>query len=139
MLANYVVLGGIASLSGVLRAVVSYVIGRLSDKVGKKVFINAGSLLNSLSWFFRYSLGSALGVTFVSIYSGITSMIFEGPFTAKVYDRVNYHKNRLEYLAFRQMALGLGQLVALAVVYYTLSYKLGFILAGVGNLMLLFF
>ncbi len=139
VLTNYVAVGGLASLSGIVRAIVSYLTGKAGDKIGKRIFINVGSLLNSLSWFFRYFFNSVLGVTLISLYSGLTSMIFEGPFTALVYDRVNYHKNKLEYLAFRQIALGLGQLVILVIVYYTLSYKLGFILAGIGNLMLMLF
>ncbi len=139
VLVNYVAIGGLVSLSGILRAVVSYATGKAGDKIGRRVFVNAGGVLNSLSWFIRPFFSTSMGVMIVTLYSGLTSMLFEGPFTALVYDRANYHNHRLEYLAFRQIALGLGQLLILVVVYYTLSYKLGFILAGIGSLMITLF
>jgi len=139
VLKSYVAIGGLASLSGILAAFVSYIVGILSDKFNKRTFIMVGGFLNSISWFIRHLYQSVAGVSVISFYSSMTSMIFEGPIGALVYDKLGKHKSKLEYLVFRQISLTLGMLVILGVVYFSLSYKIGFIIAGIGSLMLMFF
>ena len=132
-LSAYLSLGLIFTGSGLLTAVFTFFIGKMSDKNDKKKMLRIGAFIHSLTLFFRGFVTSFVGIFFVDVIGALSGMLGDVPTTALFYDNAN-KSNRPEYVIYRELGLSVGRIILLLFVLFTGSLVSGFILGGLGSL-----
>ena len=133
ILGAYLKVGSLITVVGLLTAVVSFIVGRLSDTTFKKrKLIKVGSIFHSLVWFGKIFIVSQFQLVAVAFLDGISMIIMELPFTALVYNKAG--KKDGSYFVFREISLCIGRVLALLVVLLTGSLIASFGFAGIASL-----
>lgn len=143
-------LGLIVALAILVTTVITFYIGKLSDKNNKRSILSLGSAIYSLAWFIRIFITSTIGVFFVSTLSNLGKNTVSIPLTAITYEKAKglkseNFKNVMKTVVFFEMSLVVGKLIALIAIYILLffitdeifAFKLTFILAGAMSLLYL--
>ena len=112
---SYSSLGFLISISLVITLAVSYIIGRLSDRVGFKKVMNIGVALHALSWVGRIFVASPGAAYAAHSFYGFSRAAAAVPFSAIFYDNVASAAGK-SYCAvvLREQALDLGKMLFLA-------------------------
>lgn len=137
ILKTYTNLGLLGSAMSAVMALVTYLVGKASDKYNRRSILYTGGIVYSLTWLVR-TLFSSLGFIFgISIFAGFANTFVNTPMHTLTYDKAE--KNTIETLVFRELALCLGRILILLIVIFTGSFLSGFIFSAIGGLGYLFF
>ena len=132
VLGAYMSLGIIASISGLVGVVFTFLVGKLSDRYNKSELSRLGAFIHGMVFFFRASVGNFMQVLFVDVTSALSGTLGDVATDALFYDKAN-EANKPGYVVFRECFLTLGRLIALLGILITGSIAAGFILGGVGS------
>ncbi len=138
ILNEYFSLGLIGTLSGIIVAFSSVIVGKLSDKKGKHFFIRIGAAALASLWFFRTLVKTVSHVYFVSIFSFIGSIV-SVPTDTKAYGKARKSKHVVEYLVFREVFINLGRVIILLFMLLFANYIAAFIFTGIAQALLFLF
>ncbi|MFC1801383.1 MFS transporter [Nanoarchaeota archaeon] len=135
ILKSYTNLGLLGSAMSAVIAMVTYLVGRLSDKYDRGSILTLGGIIYSISWLVR-TLFSSIGYVFgLTIFAGFAHAFVQTPLESMAYNKAE--KNIVEMLVFREFALNLGRIAVLLAVIISGQFLTGFLTAaglGVGYL-----
>ena len=137
ILEDYFSLGLIGSVLAGVSAILLLLVGKMSDKVGKRKIAHYSAWFESLSWFIR-SFASTFGQIFgATVFAGITYGVMESPLGAMEYDKAK--GDITSYFVSREIFICLGRMLLLTFVILTDSLSGGLIFNGVANFAVLLF
>src|SRR3989344_295954 len=137
ILGGYISLGIVGSIISGLSAIIMLLVGKYSDKVGRRVILRWTTGLESLSWFFRAMVSSVGQVFGATIFGSITSGFVESPLGALEYDKAK--GDGASYFVNREIFICLGRILLLVIVMATNSLSGGLIFHGFMNFLTLIF
>lgn len=133
--------GMVVTISSLLAACVSLVIGRMSDRYTKQMLIRLGALLTAGVWFIRFlatNFVSTLGINALSQASKEVAFV---PIVALTYERAE-ETHIMPYVVFFEQSLAIGKLLACLVgallFWWTGSFVVLFVLGGLFSLLYFF-
>lgn len=136
---SYVSLGAIATIIGLFVVFFTLIIGKLSDKYNKNLFIKIGTYIHSIVYILRYWIRSFFGITIAGIVSNLAYLGYDVPLSATIYDKIN-KTNRVEYLIMKELGIGIGRVLiiwigALSVLFISeeFSYLATFVVSGLAG------
>lgn len=132
ILKDYLSLGVVGSLLSLISAILIYLIGRFSDRVGKRKIIRFGVGFETLAWILRSMVQTVTQVFGATIFGAITIGIIQSPMIALEFDNVNH--GVVDYFVKREIFLCLGRALVCLIVIMLGSLKFGLILTGVSAL-----
>ncbi len=133
LLGQYISLGIIASFSAMGSITIGYMVGKLSkNEIRENKMIKYGSLFHSLGWFLLLFVKTFIQITVVNIYLAMSFILIEIPHHTLMYTKAKKRKRPMEYIVYREMAMGFGRLLSLVVILLTGKLIIGFILSGLG-------
>lgn len=116
------------------------IIGDYIDKYQKKKMLRAGTLLYAVGWVLKIFVATTFQVFIISAYHNLAAIIMRTPFDAGMYDQAaDWGHYADEYTVIREMALSLGRVTALCVMFvlvYFLPLSTAFVVAAVGSLLI---
>lgn len=108
---GYEKVGLLVTVATIIATLASLYIGKISDQYSKQMLVKIGSLLLSLSWFFRTVLFAPLSVFGVDSLSRTSKDIVFIPLSTLTYERASkYHI--MAYIIFFEQSLAIGKLIA---------------------------
>ncbi|MBW2963812.1 MFS transporter [Candidatus Woesearchaeota archaeon] len=135
ILKTYTNLGLLGSAMSAVVALVTYFVGKASDKYGSRNLLYVGGIAYSLTWLVR-TLFSSIGFVFgLTMFAGFAYTFIHTPIETMTYNKAE--KNPLETVVFREIALNIGRVGVLLLVILTGKFISGFwfsALAGIGYL-----
>lgn len=136
--------GGVSALKGVGSMLFALMLGKASDSFDRKKMILFGLAASSLLFFSRILVTQSFQAFTISLIDGLAFMVFYVPFYSSLADMAE-DEDVLEFYAFRELALGVGKLIALVpALYFALEVsimaglKASFAAAGISCLLLVF-
>lgn len=137
ILKTYTNLGLLGSAMSAVIAMMTYLVGKASDKYSRHNILNIGAVIYSLTWVVR-TLFSSIGYVFgLSLFAGFSHTFVQTPLEALTYDKAE--KNVVETLVFRELALNIGRMAVLLAVILTGRFIYGFLFSAASGVGLLFF
>ncbi len=136
ILKTYTNLGLLGSAMGAVIALVTHLVGRMSDRYNRKNILYVGGIVYSLTWLVRHlfaSIGYVFGLT---IFAGFAYTFVHTPLEIVTYDKAE--KKIVETLVFRELAINVGRIAVLLVVILTGKIVSGFFFSaamGIGYLL----
>ncbi len=132
---NFVSLGAFSTFVALLSALFSYLVGSLTDKMGKEDKIEkVGVLSFSGSWIGKIILQSPIAFAFFDFVHRIINPLFIIPLTKVAFEHAR-EEGIARYVVFRELGYKVGNLLAiyfmLLISYFNLPYLLIFVLAAV--------
>lgn len=138
VLKDFLSLGILATLSICGAAVMTYILGRMSDVVSKRKILRASSVFISILWVFRSFAHKFSHFAILNPLAGISFTLFSVPYMALFYNKGARHP--AEFVIFREFALhSLGGPILLLIFYFTKSFLSSFIIAGISTYAFWFF
>ena len=138
ILNDYFTLGIVGSILAGVSGILIWLVGKISDKLGKRKILRWTLGFEALSWVLRslvYSVGSVFAVaTFASVTKGVT----EAPMGALEYDKAT-QGDIAGYFVSREIYICLGRILLLVIVLMTDSLSGGMIFNGFASLAALLF
>lgn len=135
---SYQAVGIVSSLIILATILLQLIIGDYTDKFSKKKLMKYGSILYSLGWLIKIFVQTGFHIFIVSTYHNLTAIAMRTPFDTLMYEKAADTGHYVdEYTVLREMALCLGRLVAIAVLFALLSFvglNYAFIIAAVAVL-----
>ena len=128
ILGSYVSLGLVGSILAGVSALLIFLTGRYSDKIGKRRIIRWAVGFHSVSWFFRALVKTVGHVFGATIFGSITSGVMLSPQGALQYD--NAKGDIAAYFVNREIYLCLGRALLLLFVLMVGNLQSGFIFQG---------
>ncbi|OYT41261.1 hypothetical protein B6U80_01745 [Candidatus Pacearchaeota archaeon ex4484_26] len=138
ILGGYFSLGLIGTLSGAISAFSAILVGKFSDKLGKRFFIRLGAFSFAGLWFFRTIVRTIFHVYLITLFAFIPGMA-SVPMDTLAYSKARFSKRIEEYLVFREIFLNLGRILAYLFMLVTASYIASFIFTGIAQVLLTLF
>jgi len=133
ILGAYLKVGSLITVVGLITAIFSFIVGRLSDTTfRKRKLIKIGSVSHSLVWFVKIFIVSQFQLVAVAFLDGISMIIMELPFSAITYNKAG--KKDGSYFVFREISLCIGRALVLLLVLFTGSLISSFGFAGIASL-----
>jgi hypothetical protein len=137
ILGSYVSLGIVGTILSAVSATLFWVVGKYSDRVGKRKIILWITPFESIMWFLKAFVATIPHVFTMTIAGAITSGIRESPIGALEYDKAR--GEIAGYFVSREVFLCLGRILLLLFVLMTNSIAGGLIFQGFSNLFVLLF
>ncbi len=144
ILKEYLVLGIISSMMGIISALFIPIVGNLNDRFGNKPLIKLGGVFSFFSWMVVSFVKTFWQIVFITGFSRLAFIMIDLPFSSLVYDKANKVKSKMvEYLVFREIMLFIGRAIILLGVIifiklFNLNVKeglmLGFFIIGLSSL-----
>lgn len=124
---NYSFLGFLISISLIITLVVSYAVGKVSDRAGWKKVMNVGIILHIFAWASRIFVATPRAAFAAHSFYGFSRAVATVPFSAIFYDNVA-NANGQSYCAvvLREQALDLGRMLFLIGVALFFLYSQNF-------------
>lgn len=133
ILGGYLKVGSLITIVGLITAIFSFIIGKLSDNTFKKrTLIKIGSIFHSISWFIRIFIKTQLPLIIITIFHDLSLITTELPFSAIVYNKAG--KKSGNYFVFREISLCIGRIIVLLLIWITGSLLSSFVFAGIASL-----
>jgi len=133
ILGAYLKVGSLITVVGLVTAIFSFIVGKLSDTTFKKrKLIKIGSIFHSIVWFLKISIITQFQLVGIALLDGISMIIMELPFSAIVYNKAG--KIDGSYFVFREISLCIGRVLVLLLVLLTGSLIASFGFAGIASL-----
>ncbi len=137
ILDDYVSLGLVGGLLAGLSAILFWMVGKLSDRLGKRKIVRWAVGFESLAWFFRALVSTVAQIFGVTIFGAITRGTLNAPLGAMQYDKAR--KNTTAYFVNREIFICLGRILVLVFVLMLESLRGGLFLTSIVNLAALLF
>lgn len=137
ILNDYFSLGIIDSILAGISAILIWLMGKFSDRVGKRKVIRWSVGFESLSWIVRslvITITHVFGATFLG---AITFGVMESPVGALEYDKAKGRTT--EFFVDREIFISLGRVLIIVIVLIFDSLTSGFIFQGIASLAALLF
>lgn len=137
ILEDYFSLGSIGAVLAGVSAILLWLTGKYSDRIGKRKIIRWTAAFESLSWWIRAIVGTIGQIFGVTIFGAFTVGIFEAPLGALEYDKA---QGRItEYFVDREIFICVGRVLILSIVLIFDSLTSGLIFQGIASLAALLF
>ncbi len=137
---RYTAVGIIASLTLIAVLILRYLIGRLFDTWSKKRMLLVGVLFSTTGWILKVFVGTPLQIFMADTYHQFGRTANTLTFDATTYEQsADSGRYVDEYTAIKEMALNIGRLMMLGLVYIlatTFGLKIAFILAAIFTLLM---
>ncbi|MDD5749999.1 MAG: MFS transporter [Patescibacteria group bacterium] len=141
-------IGFIVTLATLVTTIAVLYIGQITDSKNKSKILSLGSMVYSLSWFFRLFIATGAGVFFVDTLSRLGKNIIGIPLMAITYEKAKEMErfgssSVMNRVVFFELSLVVGKIIALAAIYsmlffigdQLLAFKATFIIAGAMTLL----
>jgi len=129
---DYLSLGVIGTIAGLASAILSLVMGKVSDtKINKRGIIRFVAPIEAITWFFRGFLTTFMGFLGISVLQSIVYGARAAPMGALVYDQAK--GNPVEFFITREIFISLGRVFVLSVILISVNYIPAFILVGLSS------
>lgn len=138
ILKSFISLGLLATLVLFFTAFVTFIIGRLSDVMGKRKLMRVGIVSTAVTWFFRTVAKSLLFFGVLNSLFGIAFTFISIPYMALFYNKAAKY-SPAEFVVFREVSLALGRIMIMLFIILSSSFIGSFIIAGFSSLVFLFF
>jgi MFS family permease len=116
IIASYQGVGLITSLALVITVLVTYFVGRWSDKTNRKKYIKMGGLMSSFSFILQTLASTVLHVFSLNIFRSLANSVFATPFASEYYLHAD-EQSRSEYLFYMESAVDLGRVILFFVLF----------------------
>lgn len=136
---NILSIGFLAAFLGLGSAVFTLLVGKHSDRVGRKKILRAGAIAMMIIWIGRYFAMSQISFYALSILAGFLGALISVPFNSIFY--VKAKNNHIEdFVIFREIPISLGRVFLYSAGLLLASQvKIIFLFALIPYLFLLFF
>ncbi|OGY43989.1 MAG: hypothetical protein A3J62_02125 [Candidatus Buchananbacteria bacterium RIFCSPHIGHO2_02_FULL_38_8] len=135
---DFEAVGIISSLIILATILLRLIIGSYTDRLNKKKLLQLGSLLYSVGWLIKIFAQTGLHIFIVSTYHNLSSIAMRTPYDTLMYEKAADAGHYIdEYTVLREMALNLGRLLAILVLFILLNFvglNYAFIIAAVSIL-----
>ncbi len=135
---NYIAVGVISAAIVLVTVLLQFIMGRLSDKMGKRSLIRAGSALYAIGWAIKMFIQTGFQIFVVSTYHSLVGIIKGIPFTTLVYEQMADRGHYIdEYTVLREIALNTGRVLMLTLCFILLGFvglTWTFLLAAIASL-----
>jgi len=136
ILGSYLTLGSYGTVVTTIVGLFTLAFGKWSDEGKRRLLLRLFSFIFSIVWFLKIFVVNVVGVFTLGIFSNIAGYGVYVPMLAKSFSMTR--KEKVSYMFFRELSLGLGRIVALLLVLITVNLKVGFILSAVVWMVLFF-
>lgn len=137
ILEDYFSLGFVGAIIAGISAVLLWLTGKYSDRIGKRKIVRWSAAFESLSWWIR-AVANTVGQIFgITIFGALTVGIIEAPLGALEYDKARGRVT--EFFVDREIFICLGRILILLMVLVFDSLTSGLIFQGVVSLAALLF
>ncbi len=133
ILGGYLDLGILATGAGLITALFSFYVGKLSDRIDKKIMLDWGAIVHSITWAVRWFASTFFQLFVVELISGLSFIFASIPFSSMFYNKMG-KRNKVEYVVFREIGFTIGKVITLLIVLWTGSIVVSFLVAGVASL-----
>ena len=133
MLGGYMELGILATGAGLITALFSFYVGKLSDRKGRKKILDIGAIIHSITWAVRLFAYTFFQLFVVELISGLSFVLASIPFNSMFYDKMG-KRNKVEYLIFKEIGFTVGKVITLVAVILSGNLIVSFLVAGVASL-----
>jgi hypothetical protein len=123
-----ITLGFIISMGSLITIFFLFLIGKIADKHKGKL-LNAGVYSHAITWPIRLFFLNPVGIFIMNIFSSITLLMIDLPFSKITYEKGRKSKNIANYFLFREMNLQIGRITILLIAFFTGSIYWTFILS----------
>jgi MFS family permease len=114
-------------------------IGKYTDKMDKKIFMKAGSLIMIAIWILRYFVSGPIPYYSLTILAGFFGALIVIPFSAFYYNLAK-KDNVAEFIIFREIPVTLGRIVLYSLALIIVSnIKITFLFTAFASIFYLFF
>ncbi|RLG18871.1 hypothetical protein DRN75_00650 [Nanoarchaeota archaeon] len=137
MVLNYEDLGSLGTLMSVGGVLFSYIVGKLSDRLGYAKVVKVGAVVIAGLWFLLTIASASIDVALVSSLLSTVFVMNSIPVFAVVSKHPGKHP--AEFMAFRSMMINLGKLTAVLYLVFTGNFRHLFILSAIVSLLFLAF
>ena len=137
ILGDYFSLGIVGSILSGVSAILVWIFGKYSDKIGKRKVVRWIAGFESLSWFLRALVTTVSQVFGATIFGAITSGIRTAPLGAREYDKAKGEV--AAYFVSREVFIALGRILMVLVLIMTDSLTGGLVFQGFVSLASLLF
>src|SRR3989344_3696080 len=132
LLAQYISLGAIASLTALGSMIIGYFVGRLSkDEKKERLMLRYGSLFHSLGLFFMVFVRTFVQIAVVNVYLAMSFIFIDIPHYSMMYTKARKQRNMMGYIVFREISIGIGRVLGVLLILLTGKLILGFIVSGI--------
>ncbi|MFC1728041.1 MFS transporter [Nanoarchaeota archaeon] len=139
VLKNVMSVGIVGFLLGITMAVLTLVVGRLSDNHSKRRFIRAGAFFAIIFWILRYYISSATSVYLITILIAFATIFVSTPFASILYKRAKKY-NIDEFIILREIPISIARaLILSAALILVNKIELTFIVTAISQIFFLFF
>lgn len=111
-------LGIIVSITAITEIIFLFIVGKLSDKHGKRI-LKTGIFAYSASWITRVFFLSPIGIFFNNLYAALSTSLIDLPFAKIIYSKSKKAQDVSNYFIFRDFYLWVGRVLILAIVILT--------------------
>lgn len=125
---NAFAFGSVIAVAGILTALVTLYIGKLSDRLRRARIIRVGVLFTILAWLWRLVARSAWQLLPLDFLSRVSKNLVVVPLLAKTYDTAN-REDSLRYAVFFEQSLAIGKLLVTLVIFFLAPLVSGFTVA----------
>lgn len=139
MLNNILSIGIIGSLLSAGMVLFTLLVGRLSDRFDKKIFIRMGAGLMALVFFFRFFVSTESSIYLLTIMAGFFSILLFVPFDSIIYSLAK-KSNIDEFIVIRETYVNTGRVFLLFIaLIFVNNLGVSFLLASLSQIFFLFF
>ena len=139
---GYEKIGILVTVATFIATVITLYIGKITDQYSKRILLRMGALFYSLFWFFRITATSIAAVFFADSFSRTSKDLLFVPLSTLTYERAEDSHHTIAYAVFFEQSLAIGKftaaILAAILFYFTGSFMLLFILAGLFSLLYMF-
>lgn len=120
---EFLSIGGLVAIGTFVTAVVTLIVGRLSDKTETRKILRIGTCFYFFNWLARVAIAKPLGVLMTDTVSQMTKNTVLVPMTAIFY-RESRRQDAIHHVLFFEMTLALGK-IAMAAIICLLLFLIG--------------
>ncbi len=140
MVETYIKIGFVATLGAAGAAIFMLFVGKISDKVSKKILMKIGGILNCLLFLSLLLIRTQLQVFIIAGIMGFVIILIDLPLFVLACERAK-KENPTEFMVFREFGLHIGRFALLLPLFLfplMIKFRFAFLLAALASLYFLF-
>ena len=137
-LAKVTAVGNTATIISLGAFFLTLYMGRISDKVNKKLLIKIGAGLIMIMWFVRIFFDTEIAFYIIALFSGLAFVIFKVPYYSKLFSIPRKTKVD-EFFIFREIPVNIARIIVFVLaILFVNNLEFLFPVAGIAYLYFLF-
>ncbi len=137
---NYFEVGALSSMIILIGVIIRLIVGNWSDKFSKHKLLKWGSGIYAIGWIAKMFVDTAFTIFIASTFHNFALIVMRTPFDVIMYERAADAGHYVdEYTVIREMAICLGRLIMIALLFATLLFVplyLVFVFAAIAALLM---